>query len=438
MRARLDKLRAELLDNYWLIPALMAVAAILLASGLAQLDQWVEHDPGEKLGWLYGGGAEAAREVLSTIATAIMTVVSLTFSVTVVTLTLATSQFGSRLLHNFMRDRGNQVVLGTFISTFIYALLALRMIEDDGSSEWVPHITVLGGLLLALLSIAVLIYFINHVVEEIQANNVIARVSQELHTMIERYYPPLPGRPRNAQEQAMDEKLLHVLSRPCKRIAARGEGLLQAVETEPLLRWASRHRLVVTLRYRPGQFITRGCVAFEIHPAERVPEDAEKVCSEALLTGARRTLIQDVEFGVDQLVEVAVRALSPSVNDPFTAIGCLDRLAAALVRVMERAEPPALHYDAEGEPRLILKISDFPNLTRRAFTPIRQHASGNLSVLTHLLRVTGLLLERADTDAQRQVVSEQASLALRCALAAAGEPEEKAEIEALARALLLD
>jgi uncharacterized membrane protein len=432
MRATLGRLQEAVSGSYWFLPSAMAVGALVLALASAEVDKLVDHAPEETLGWFYGGDAESARDILSTIASAVITVVSLTFSVTVVTLTLAANQFGSRILYNFMRDRGNQFVLGTLIGTFIYSLLTLRMIEGDGAGDWVPHISVMIALVLTLLSVGVLIYFIHHVIEGVQANNVIAGVSSELSAMIERSYPPVRPDEPAASEAAGHEALLRVTARQPASVAAMREGVLQAIDTAALCRWARRHGVLVRLLYRPGEFVTRGCPAFAVFPAERVPQDAAEHCGAALLTGASRTLVQDVEFGFDQLTEIAVRALSPSLNDPSSATVALDRLGAALVRVLERDAPPAVIADEEGQPRVWLKVTEFDALLRRVFDPIRHYAGGEAQVLLHLLRVLGRLQASARRDVQRAALAQQALLARAAALEAAEHDVQRAEIEAAA------
>lgn len=191
--SRLRALWEYLRGTYWAVPSAMAVAAAGLSFGAIQLDEFTTTTVLDRLSWVYTGGPEGARAVLSTIASSMITVAGVTFSITIVALTLASQQFGPRLLRNFLRDPGNQIVLGTFVSTFIYCLLVLRTVRGSDEEEFVPHLAVTLGVGLAMLSLGVLIYFIHHVATSIQAARIIANVAEDLEGAINQLFPDSVG-----------------------------------------------------------------------------------------------------------------------------------------------------------------------------------------------------------------------------------------------------
>jgi uncharacterized membrane protein len=256
---RLRNLGERLWTTFWFLPSLMTLAAVALSFGVIAVDNRVQS---KALGefspywWLYTGGAEGARTLLSAVAGSMMTVVGVAFSITIVSLQLASSQFGPRLLRNFMRDTGNQIVLGTFVATFMYCLLVLRTVrgEDGIGDTFVPHVAVTVGVLLAACSVAVLIYFIHHSAAAIQADNVVATVSADLAATIDRLFPEPVGRPAGAPTNAGLPEDFDAQAVP---VPAPRTGYLQTVDPDELMRVAKHHDLVFRLSVRPGQFRAR-------------------------------------------------------------------------------------------------------------------------------------------------------------------------------------
>jgi uncharacterized membrane protein len=321
MKARLSNFWEALHSSFWFIPAVMTAGIICLSFTTIAFDAAVRERLLEKIELVWVGGADGARELLSAIAASMITVAGVVFSITIVVLTLASSQFGPRLLRSFMRDRGNQIVLGTFIATFTYCLLVLRSIRSDGRGDFVPYISVTLGIILALLSVAVLIYFIHHIAVMIQAPTVIAIVADELDQGIERLFPEKLG-DRAAQRVTADPLIPSDFESRAKPIAATDDGYIQTIDSDGLLDIAKKKELLLRLNYRPGDFVVQGDSLLIVWPAERVQEETGKELNDAIIVGADRSPTQDLKFTIDQLVEVAVRALSTGINDPFTAINC--------------------------------------------------------------------------------------------------------------------
>ncbi|MBO0879304.1 MAG: DUF2254 domain-containing protein [Mycobacterium sp.] len=272
--------------------------------------------------WVLSGSADSARVVLATVAAAIITVVGIVFSITIVALTLASTQFGPRMLHNFVRDRGTQVSLGIFVATFCYAMITLVSVGGGPHGDFVPHLSITVTLMLTLADVGVLIYFLNHIATMIQLPVVVAGIAGTLANEIA------------AQDRGdvlgvdaacgpSHEELLARLAKSGAQIRTPRSCYLQVIRHDTLLKIATAAGAVVQLPYRPGHFLVAGQVMAWVWPPTAA-SSVEKGLALGHATGAYRTLPQDISFGFDQLVEIALRALSPAVNDTFTALTCVD------------------------------------------------------------------------------------------------------------------
>lgn len=374
---RLMSVWQQLRTSFWFLPSAMVAAAIVLSIAVVEIDSVLPYEVVEKLAWLYTFGPAGARAVLTTIAGSMITVAGLTFSITMLTLQLASSQFGPRLLRNFMRDRGNQVVLGTFIGTFIYCLLVMRTVRGTEESSFVPHIAVGVGVALALASIAVLIYFIHHVASSIRLETLLPQLAAESRASIDRLYPDsaTPGPTPPDDRQVRD---------PLPLPAERG-GYLQRVDTDALVACAAANDLMVTVLCRPGTFVTDSTALAEAGPSERLSDDALARLRAAFVVGQERTPEQDVEFSIRRIVEIAQRALSPGVNDPTTALYCIDRLGEVLGVLASRPMPSAFRFDDDGRLRVVLDPVAVGPVVRSAFAAIARYGMSDVDVVDQLL-----------------------------------------------------
>jgi len=408
LRNHWDSFRTSL----WFIPALMTVGAALLAMFMVWVEEHVPSEWISNLGWLYSGSAEGARQILSTVAGSMITVAGVVFSITVVALTLASSQFGPRLLRNFMRDRGNQVVLGTFIATFTYCLLVLRTVRGMDGERFVPHSAVTVGIALALLSLGVLIYFIHHAAMSMQAPTIIAKVSAELRSTIDTLYPARDGDEKDEPDDSGAEgEMPEGFEERAVRIPAPRDGYIQVIDNRSLVRYAAERGLLIRLRRRPGHFVVQGdavALAARLDADTTHDEDADKRLAhdifESFVLGPRQTPTQDVEFAFRQLVEIAVRALSPGINDPFTAINCIDHIGAGLTRLAGRRIPSPYWRDENGRLRLVAHRVAFPDVAATAFRQIRQYGAGSTAVLVRLLETIAVVLPHAQRDEDRKAL----------------------------------
>jgi len=382
----------------------MCLSSFLLALFAKQLDE-LYHSPAGKQWpkWLiYQGDVEGARTLLSTVAGSMITVAGVSFSITMVALSLASSQFGPRLLMNFMRDTGNQIVLGTFVSTFLYCLLTLG--NGSGVDGTPPAASASVGLLLAVLSVFVLIYFIHHVSSTIRAEHVVQVVAKDTIASIKRLVSPEDSEHQNKEVDPSTWPAAEVFS-----VCANESGYLQAIDEPGLQTAVESLDAVIKLERRPGKFVTAGEALATIHAASWHRDEAQKY-HRYFIIGYCRTDDQDPEYGISQLVEVAVRALSPGINDPHTAISCIDWLASGLRQIASEPLCSAYRWDKKGKIRLIREAVDFQGLLNAAFDQIRQNSKGMPSVSIHLLEALSSIQSAVVDEDRKRHVTHQAQL----------------------------
>src|SRR6202045_1543678 len=371
-----DWRREAMRTNLWLVPAAEALVVLGVFVGTHAADRAAYSGDLQLPAWVLSGTADSARQILTAIAAAIITVVGIVFSITIVALTLASTQFGPRMMRNFIRDRGTQLTLGTFVATFFYTILALVSIGPGDRGEFVPHISITTAFGLVLIDLAVLIYFIHHIATQIQLPQVIAGIAQDLAHAVD---AQSADSPRGAATQPPDavalEELIATIAESGAVIATPKSGYLQFIRHSRLVKIVSEADAVLRLPYRPGHFLVQGRELARVWP----PEAADHVASyleRAQATGPHRTLTQDVAFGVDQLVEIAIRALSPAVNDTFTAMTCVDWLGDCLCKIARVWAPTHVHRDRAGVIRVISDQVSYERLVQRAFEKIRQASRG--------------------------------------------------------------
>ena len=377
--ARLRKLLSDLGDVFWLLPGAMVVIGIVGAMGMLAIDRsGIVPQALLKQDWLYNGGGTGARTLLGAVVASTIGVAGTVFSITIAALSLAAGQMGPRLLRNFTRDRGNQFTLGVFLGTFSYSLMVLRTVRDQNDTTFVPNLSLTVSILLAFLCVATLVYFVGHMAGRINVSTVIGLVSNDVRSSIGRHTtdrpqptPPPPSYWRDATV-ILDSR----------------HGYLQQLDANGLADWAAEHGTVIRLLVRPGDHVLPGApIALTLTPVA----GAEKAIRDATALGSSRASSQDFEYEIRQLVEVAVRALSPGINDPHTAMSVLDRLGLALSEVAPVHLPSGvtLRHDKVA---LVVPGFDYDGLVDAMFHLIRQNATGSTAVLARMLEVlTGVV-----------------------------------------------
>ncbi len=348
------------------------------------------------------------------------------FSITLVALTLASSQFGPRLLQNFMHDKLNQVVLGTYISTFVYCLLVLRSVKSEEDLEFVPNISVLVAIILALGNIFLLIIYIHHISVGIQADKVIADISQSITKSVKTLFPEEIGDPLPQTEFNLEAQMKHLPY--CEKVCAISSGYLQAVDTDSILDIAVKHNLLLRLTNRPGDYLVEGKTFMEVYGYEKVDEKVISSIQDAVIMGVTRTLPQDAEFAIHQMVEIAARALSPGINDPYTAISCIDNLTATLCKLTKATFPSPFRLDEQQTVRVVAKPLTFSGMMDAAFNQIRQFATGSPAVLIRLMDAFITIKEFARTEEQTTAVMRHADMVLNTGKACLDEKNDQEDL----------
>jgi uncharacterized membrane protein len=417
--------REALRTNLWLVPTVEIVLAVALFAGTHLLDRAAYDGSLHFPSWVISGTADAARQILTAIAAAVITVVTLVFSITIVTLTLASTQFGPRMLRNFIRDSITQFTLGTFVATFVYAILALVSIGSGSHGDFVPHLSITVTMALVLLDVAVLVVFIDHIAKSIQLPQVIASIARDLSRAIEAdVAPPAADVPKAGP--SLSEMLVR-LDEDSGVVRAPGSGYLQYVSMSTLIDISSRSHAVIRLLHRPGHFVVEGQPLANVWPAAAAPGVA-RALGGAHATGPHRTLTQDLSFAVDQLVEIAIRALSPAVNDTFTALACIDWLGDGLCKIADRWRPATVHRDAAGHVCVITVTVGFRRLVERAHDKIRQASRGMPAVMIRQLDGLAKVMAYTTSSEQRDVLLEQAAMILRASEESVPEEEDRADV----------
>ena len=416
MGVHLRNFFSELRASYWFVPTLMIVGAFFLATFTLSLDERVDFSS-LQLPLIYLSQPEGAKTMLGTVAGSMLSVASLTFSIVMVVLTMASSQFGPRLLGNFMRDRGNQFVLGSFLASFLYSLLVLRTVRGSGdfiqSAAFVPQLSLTVAVALAVVNLGAFVYFIHHTAESIQVTNILARVSHELTRKIiasydeSQLFPVSLGQgpdevaetETEADAEAEDDKATRLPNDFADKrrllFSSRG-GYLKMVDDAGLLKLAREHDLVLKLLLQPGDYVLRGGSLAEVYLGEKVAGLQEEL-ENVFVLGSGRTQSQDLDFLFDQLLEVGLRALSPGINDPFTAMMCVDRIADNLALLAQRELPSPYRYDDGGTLRVIVPIVDPTELLPRLFGPIRSYGKADVTTLEYLLNALQKMARNVDT-----------------------------------------
>ncbi len=437
LRRRVPGWRREAFrTTLWVVPTATVVFALALFIVTYQLDSRVAAGSLALPGWAIAGGSDAARQVLIGIAAAVITVAGVVFSITILALQLASQQFGPRMLRNFIRDLGTQVSLGAFVATFVYSVLTLGSIAHQ-SADFVPHISVTVALVLTLGDLGVLIYFIHHVATSIQLTTVVAGIARDFRsTLRELNQEAVRARP-GAESTGPEIQEVRSRLETGAPVAARTSGFLQAVGHDRLVRIAASSDALISLLHRPGHFVVEGQPLAVVWPAHAVGDVSQALTREHIV-GSNRTLTQDPGFAIDQLAEVAIRALSPAVNDTFTALNCIDWLGDCLCRVARDPLPDGIYRDVGGAVRLVDPVVTFDRLMKGAFDKIRQAGRGMPAVLIRQLQNLNKVAFAIGVEGDRDVVARHGEMILRASEESVPEPSDRDDVRSVYGALMVE
>jgi uncharacterized membrane protein len=399
--------------------------SIALALGCAgALLSWIEEEVPGISAWvpkaLFPSHADpqVAQVILGGIAGSIMTVVSIVFAILLMTLTLASMQFSPRIILSFARDRVTQWTLGIFLGTFSYCMAALPTARSQ-PKPFAPVATVLGAMLLAVACVGWLLFFIHHIAQAISVNQIVDKIATETEAMIDEMMP-WPHKPDHVREEdplrgyIFETTILNEVS-----------GYIRYIDTKRLVALAKVHHVKVLVLRRVGHFVPAGVPLLMVSKGDRLAEEGSAALRGAFDLGPSRTLQQDVEFGVLQIVDIALKAISPAVNDPSTAISCVDQLSRILIRYASREPPESLLYDPPGVFRVCIAWIDFEKLLDSAFEQIRMYSKGDVAVSLRLLRALGDIAASTTDQAYRRALVERGRRIIAGCAERLGQEEQK-------------
>jgi len=423
----LNKLRNRLWDrldtSIWFVPVIISVVAVVLAFTMVSLDRWIA-----QLQWQWQWlqalriGADGVRQVLTVTTGATMTITGVVFSVTVVSLTLASNQLGPKVLRNYLRDTGNKMVLGLFVGAFLYGLLVLASI-DTQQDYFVPTFSAFISLAWTIAAIAGLIYFIHNIATMIQADYVIALIGEDLNEVIEK---SLVSNDNDLQTRACEQEWTVVTKGLCAQpICALESGYIQSIDYDGLTVLATRYGCFLEIGKRAGHFVVQGVSMGTCFSVEETTDDLQDKFLTFITLARQRTPLQDIEFEIEQLLQIALKALSPGINDSSTGITCIDWLSAALGSMARCTFPSFCFRDAKNTLRMVAYGINFAGLVDTVFDPLRQSARGNEMVTVRLLEALDAVMTVAENSEYRAALLRQAELIHQSAMEAIPSPADR-------------
>ena len=428
-RYKWDRLKV----SFWFAPVVMSLGAILLAWTMYWVDGLIPNQMLENSHFILAGTPGELRTMLIGMAGTILATAGVVFTLLTLPLSTVAAQYGSRLLRVFLGDRTTQLVLGMFVATFVYCLAAALSIPPPTVEPEGPQLTATVGLFLELATFASLILLVQHVSTMLQAPNIAAAAGAELLDVVQ---AEIPGEIRSGGQtgQKAAEALVDTDGYP---VRVTKTGYIQYIDPETLIALAMEKNLAIRLLHKPGHFVRRDMVVALVWPAGHVDKELEKEIRQAFRLGNTRTPTQDVEYAVNQLVEMAVRAMSPAINDPFTAMTCLDYIGEGLAHFIRQGEKAPNFYDRDGRLCLIINPITFAELLDSAFDMLRHCSCDNASVLQHMLEVIDVIGHETKTPEARQHLERHVTLILAESQAGALIEQDRQLIQCSSEALIM-
>ncbi|WP_309868288.1 DUF2254 domain-containing protein [Desmospora profundinema] len=385
----------RLRQNFWFIPVLFSAIALYGAYITVELDRTLTLQ--QKKIWFFRAlltDVDLAKIILSSLAVAIFTMITITFSSIMVVLTTYTSQYSPRTLQNFISDKITQRVLGVFVAGFIYILFILLFLNQAKPKSLL--ITPTFAVNVAVACLAFFVYFIHHVATWIQVNNLISQVTERTLSSIASHFETVLGKempPENAD-------LSHIAD--LQSVVARDSGYIQYIDVAGLISIAARDDVMISMERSVGDFVTKGGQIFSYRRGSEKEIRIQEYL-DLIVLGNERTTVQDIEFGLQQLVEIALRAVSPGINDPHTALNCINRIGTILTTLSGYSIVRPYHYDDNGQLRLILRFEHFSYYLYKSFYQIRHYASGDLSVMEGIITTLQMIAEAGSPDIKETI-----------------------------------
>lgn len=396
-----------LFSSFWFLPTVLTIGALITAPLLIQVDQWLQSNGQARdwMGWIYGGGMKGARRLLSAIAAAMTAITTVMFTSQITVLTYIGQEYGSRLVRNFLAEPRNQIAFGTYICTFVYALMVLRTIHKDPVGAPVPYVAVSIAIALAMASLGVLIYSMYNTSRFLQASTIIDYAARDLEDTITRLTDEpsdrtVPTDPRAAGAAAsFDEGVI-----PGQPVHAPRTGYVQRIDEPRLVQWCRDRQCRIRLDRRVGDFVVAGQTVahvLTVAPLERA--QAEHIMKTITLA-PQPNIEQDLRYAGNQLVQLALRAASPDRNDLLTAVMCIDRMTAGLCLLAERTPRSPLRYDRDGVPRVYLEYPGLADLADTFLRPLREFKGTSPSLITRMFEMLAVVASCIRREPDREAV----------------------------------
>ncbi len=403
----LDRIR----DSFWTIPIGILIGAGLLAT----LTLWIDTHPSisTKFGQAMGMEVEALsniRSLLSTTAAAILGVAGVSFSITIASLTLASQQFGPRLIRNFVRNKFIQTVLGIFIATFFYCMLTMQLSTTFGEDTYRPVVSLATVLLLTFLNLVLLVLFIHHICVSIQVDSVINDVYEEMQLRATLIFSGEDECHSNDSEASVKE-MQALFENDAMRITSVQDGYITFIHYEKLKKWSEVNNAKINVLNRAGDHVLKGAELLVITTDKETVQEIGPI-SDFVTIKSTRTPEQDMEYTIRQLVEIALRALSPGINDPFTAMTCIDRLGSLINFIGNRSLPPKILVDSKDVRRLLIDQTSYQSLVEASFNQIRQNAKGHVDVSMRLVETLTEIVKLCRSQDQADELCKQVKLVM--------------------------
>lgn len=422
MTTRFLALYRRIKASYWFIPGIFVMVAMVLALGSLQIDTILDDEIFTGIAWFGSGSPEGARTILTLIGGSMISVAGIVFSITIAAIVFASGQYGPHIIPEFMRDRSNQVTLGVFIATFVYCLLGLYRVHA-GEEAFVPHLTVIFALVFAAASLITFIYFIHHILETLHVSNVIARLGRDLiHDMRERF----PSELGEGRGTATRETLPEGFMQDAVPVLADGTGYIYTLSANAVFKAATESGVIIRLVRRPGDFVSQGRPLAWIWPPENAGEDVQERIRRCYAWGSQKTQDQDIAFLIEQLTGITARALSPGINDPYTATDTIHWMGAALSEAGRGEAPQSIRRDENGDIRVIAHPLDFEEVASLIFDRIRPYVAPDRNAsLATLTVMADVLFDLPDEPRRKAVLLHARRLGQACSEVMASEADRE-------------
>ena len=397
-------------DSFWFVPTLIIVMSILAAVILLYVDKTHPFTPEGVFKIVFSENSDSGRNVLTVIAGSMVGIAGTVFSITIVVLQLASSQFGPRLLQNFMYKRLNQVVLGQYVGVFLYSIIVINAIRDNDSYAFIPNLSILFAILLSIFNVFLLVIFIHSISMSIQPGKIINELRERVENSIQDMYP-----------QQIDEEVTLVAPEnssshltKIKNFPSESSGYIQYFDLDSLVEIAREHKIVIKVLFKPGSYVVTNQVIFEIFTRNQseILNEEELSLEDTFTVAPKKTFFQDIEFGMHQIVEIASKALSPSVNNPYTATNCIDNLTSILCKLTTAEIPDAAIKD-EDDVICVIAINDsFEGYLNTAFDLIRQYGKSSPFIIIKVMEALTVVLEADRTKLYTKILENYAKLVM--------------------------